>query len=405
MNMELLLAPESGFESALEQPTRHLPFSEPLTKFVAAFSERVLVNHKFRRYPDLVALAFWMRPAHLKQLRERFESETFGRIRIPRGLVFHLAPANVDTLFAYSLLLSLLLGNRNIVRLSRRDNPVQKEILSIFRELLQQREFAGLADHLLVVRYNHDEQITTALSDRCDCRVIWGGDQTVQQISALPLPPTSTEIKFANKWSMALISAEPLLQLDAATLEKLAQAFINDCYWYGQAACSSPRIVFWRGHSEKIGIAQERFWPVVEKLLPDFDHRLSAADFVSKLAVCCEIAASSNCTVSPAANNLLTRVQLSKLSSQYLEQHCSGGMFFEANISNLTEIRPLLQRQIQTLTCFGIDQQELLDLAYSVPEGIDRIVPIGQALDFNVIWDGYNLFEELTRSITVGHFN
>ena len=33
--------------------------------------------------------------------------------------------------------------------------------------------------------------------------------------------------------------------------------------------------------------------------------------------------------------------------------------------------------------------------------GPDRIVPIGKALKFDVIWDGINLFEVLTRESTL----
>ena len=33
--------------------------------------------------------------------------------------------------------------------------------------------------------------------------------------------------------------------------------------------------------------------------------------------------------------------------------------------------------------------------------GIDRIVPIGQALNINLIWDGYDLSKILTREIEI----
>ena len=32
--------------------------------------------------------------------------------------------------------------------------------------------------------------------------------------------------------------------------------------------------------------------------------------------------------------------------------------------------------------------------------GVDRIVPIGQALEMDITWDGYNLINSLTREIT-----
>ena len=34
-------------------------------------------------------------------------------------------------------------------------------------------------------------------------------------------------------------------------------------------------------------------------------------------------------------------------------------------------------------------------------EGIDRVVPIGQALDINLFWDGYDLNKILTRVIDI----
>ena len=33
--------------------------------------------------------------------------------------------------------------------------------------------------------------------------------------------------------------------------------------------------------------------------------------------------------------------------------------------------------------------------------GIDRIVPIGQALNINLVWDGYDLTTKLTREIEI----
>ena len=41
-------------------------------------------------------------------------------LRFPRGLVFHVPPANVDTIFVYSWALSALAGNSNVVRISSR---------------------------------------------------------------------------------------------------------------------------------------------------------------------------------------------------------------------------------------------------------------------------------------------
>jgi hypothetical protein len=33
---------------------------------------------------------------------------------------------------------------------------------------------------------------------------------------------------------------------------------------------------------------------------------------------------------------------------------------------------------------------------------VDRIVPVGQALQFQRFWDGYDLLQELTRHVYIG---
>ena len=52
-----------------------------------------------------------------------------------------------------------------------------------------------------------DNATTAQLSTLCDSRVIWGGDATVLEVGAQPLPPRATEIRFADRFSMALLDA------------------------------------------------------------------------------------------------------------------------------------------------------------------------------------------------------
>jgi hypothetical protein len=57
---------------------------------------------------------------------------------------------------------------------------------------------------------------------------------------------------------------------------------------------------------------------------------------------------------------------------------------------------------LQTIATFGIDRADwTAALAASVPQGIARIVPIGTALDFDVVWDGRDLLTEMTRLVSL----
>lgn len=55
-------------------------------------------------------------------------------------------------------------------------------------------------------------------------------------------------------------------------------------------------------------------------------------------------------------------------------------------------------KRCQTIAYVG-DKEMLFPLLQTGIKGVDRIVPIGKTMDFDLIWDGYNLFERLTRQI------
>jgi len=56
----------------------------------------------------------------------------------------------------------------------------------------------------------------------------------------------------------------------------------------------------------------------------------------------------------------------------------------------------------QTVTHFGFSRAELRELAQKAgARGVDRLVPIGEALAFDTTWDGYDLIGDFLRHVTV----
>ena len=97
--------------NTLEQLTSEentLPFNPEILKFIKHFSNSILSDKSLKIYPDIMSLAFW------------FRNVTYKHIHRPRGIVLHIAPSNVNTIFIYSLFLSMLCGNKNIVKLPRK---------------------------------------------------------------------------------------------------------------------------------------------------------------------------------------------------------------------------------------------------------------------------------------------
>ena len=77
----------------------------------------------------------------------------------PRGLVFHVPPANVDTIFVYSWALSALAGNPNVVRISSRSAGAADACSTTLNETLGDAAPGGRRDpadgHLRPRRRDH----------------------------------------------------------------------------------------------------------------------------------------------------------------------------------------------------------------------------------------------------------
>ena len=61
------------------------------------------------------------------------------------------------------------------------------------------------------------------------------------------------------------------------------------------------------------------------------------------------------------------------------------------------DLAPLCNdKRCQTIGYIG-DKNVVLPLIQSGVKGIDRVVPMGKTMDFDLIWDGYDLSSFLTR--------
>lgn len=377
-------------------------FSAPTMAFLAAFAERILRDPAIRTAPELMALAYWFRPAALQALRARFQQLGEQGLLRPRGVVFHLAPANVDSIFVYSWFLSLLCGNRNIVRLSRRENPQRDTLLQILAELLAHPDHAAIANANVVLAYERDDEISTALSTRCTLRVVWGGDATVNHMRRLPLPPLATELVFPNRASWALINAASVNQASAEALIQLASAFYNDTFWFAQQACSSPRALLWIGMPEQIQVAQSRFWPALKQAMVQRNAQDEPAQLAARLVAAHLAATEPGVMLEGALTDWPLRLAAKQFSGAMRNGHCGYGLIYEIQRNNLDESIDLFEADDQTVAYWGFERDALTRWALTLPDrAVDRIVPLGQALRFADRWDGHDLLLAFSRLVMI----
>ena len=260
-----------------------LPFEAVVLDFIEDLSRSLRRHPGTRAEPAVAALAYGIRPASISRLKTDWEVLTVlddQLIRVPRGVVFHIPPSNVDTLFVYSWLFSALMGNANIIRLSAGAITSTGVLLDVIASTLESHP--AIADRTAVVTYGHDEEVTRELS-KTNCRVVWGGDRTIETIRAVPLAPNATELAFADRFSMALLDATAVNGLDEQALLRLGQQFYNDAYWFDQLGCASPRLVIWLGDEAEVHLASLAFRSAVQLELDGRGHDTASSAVVSKL--------------------------------------------------------------------------------------------------------------------------
>ena len=383
----------------LAQFPRRDPFEADAVALVGTLSQRILRSPLAREVPELAALAHWFRPANLRSLATRFtEAERGTRVR-PRGVVFALAPANVEVLFIYCWLLSLLAGNATVVRVSRKPSPVRDSFVELIRELAREPAHAAVLRDSWIVTYEHDAALSKAFSAACHARLVWGGDATITAIRAIPLNPLAVEISFADRFSLAALDAATVLAQTDDALREVARRFVNDTLWSDQQACSSPRAVIWIGTPEEVARAKKRFWAAYQAASTGLaDNPSSVMARVTDLFALAAAGGIDGLAAPPAQRPALGTG--TSLLEAVREIHSGHGLFVEYVAAKAADVAGFVREKDQTLVAYGLPGEALQELIEMLPNrALDRIVAPGQATEFSTIWDGTDLFDVLTRKI------
>lgn len=376
------------------------PFAEPVQSFMGAVSKRLLSARLSAEFPQLTALGFWIRPTIVARLKERYENRARedGAVLVPRGLAFHLPPANVDVLFAYSWFLSLLAGNANLIRLPATLNPAAAALLDVVRDAAQE---VGSDQATLIVSYPHSTAANEIMSRHCDVRVVWGGDVKVLDLRAVPLPVRAIQMEFSDRFSFAAFKATEYRSLPELDRERLAERFFNDVFWFDQMGCASPRLVAWIGDRA-----------VSQALAADFHRRLVQAAqkkgyVVDPSTAIAKLAYADRLTLEQPVervcwlSNELTVITFEHLAD-FRDQIMGAGTLVQTFESGLESLQPFLRAKDQTLVQYGFSREEIEKFVVETRgRGIDRVVAVGRALDFHHLWDGFDLIATFTRVVTV----
>ena len=186
-------------------------FDKKIILFLNEISKEILKNKDCKQFPDLIAFGFWCRLSNINNILKKYN---FFKNRFGRGSILHIAPSNVPTTFAYSLVFGMLSGNFNIIRLPSK-KFFQTEILcKILKKLSQKKNCKKIFNKFVLVRYDNSDLISSELSKNADGRIIWGGDKTVNKFKSFNTKPRCVDIFFADRYSVSLIDSNKLNKLN-----------------------------------------------------------------------------------------------------------------------------------------------------------------------------------------------
>ncbi|UFI05706.1 acyl-CoA reductase [Roseibium aggregatum] len=377
------------------------PFEAEQIEVLHDLSRFLMTDRRLAGRAEWTALGYWLRRASLAKLKSDFmQRQPVGTIVAPRGLAVHLPPANVDTIFVYSWALSLLCGNVNLVRLPS-SRPEQIDI--VLGYLTNVLEEARLGAANLFVSYPADNNnINASIFGLADMRLIWGGDQKVRTLSTMEAKPSCHTLNFADRFSLSLNKVEAYLNLNDKEREELAKKAYNDVYVFDQLACSSSRLIVWLGstngnYKEAIADFSRRLSAHARRMNYNVAPHTNLAKFASANRSSLDFDVSGLALRSPE----LTVVELSTLGD-IRDEATGGGFLYSAHVAEAEELTNFLCRKDQTIAYSGFDENELFRLARTLSvHGVDRFVPVGSALDFDFIWDGFDLPGQMLRYVRI----
>ena len=375
------------------------PINDLAINFMDEFSKELKKLRITFNYPDLVYLVFWCRKQKITDLKKTLHP---NENRLGRGLIFHICPSNIPTNFIYSFFFSLLSGNSNIVKMPSQDSEQKKTILKVLNVLFKKKKYIDIKKSNAFIEYDYltDTKFTKEISSICDGRVVWGSDKTINEIRKFWFPERSIDLMFSDRYSLSVINLDKVIGLNKDRLRMLANKFYYDSYSMNQRGCNSPHFLFWTGKKNKD--IQDKFWSALNEIIENkYDFKeIQAVEKYTKLI-----------------ENILERNDINKIHTKknniYILDYKDknkvienirgvNGMFYQLHIKDLNQLSEYVSKKCQTMSYFGFQKNELKRFILNNNlKGIDRVVPIGEALDIDFTWDGFDLIKTLSRTVSI----
>jgi hypothetical protein len=378
-------------------PTR--PYELLAIDFLSELSRQLIKDSILRKHPDVMAFAYWSRKSNLNKIMLSQEGSVE---RIGRGLVFHIAPGNIPVNALFTLAFGILAGNSNIVRISNSASSYIERAFKIFENLSLQSKFIDIQLKNSIIKYNKGSLVSPILSQMANARMVWGGDTTIKYFKSLETSPRCVDVCFPDRYSLSILDACTVVALSESSFSRLVINFYNDTMLHDQGACSSPFLVLWQGDESVVSAAKERLWNALEQYKLQHEEHSIFKKIERFVHICRSAIKIPEARLNNGIAAEISRVDVPFRFEGLVSLKGSFGFFYEIIDNELLYFEKIVTERCQTVTYFGLDP---IDIEKRVRKlsllGVDRIVPVGAALDIGIIWDGIDIVRSLTRILEV----
>jgi hypothetical protein len=360
-----------------------------------------------RDVPGVTFLRLWLRRGTLEPILARELGHEFlnngwrddGRARVrafPVGVVGHWPAGNIEIQPILSMTCALLGGNSCVVRVP---SGLVEPTRLIMDALAHSDPEGTLLDRILLAHFGHSEiDLHEAMAQSVDGAMIWGGDDAVRQVRALPFPHWARVVVFGPRLSVAAMDAATWT--DNKERESWCRRIARDVWQFEQQACSSPQTLFLErdGASDPTEFAEElkRAFEEENRAHPRMEIEPSLTS-----AIC---GARSSWLLDDIAHHALFpqspdwTILLGKGAK--IPQPTQGRTLTVLVADDLVEVVSQFDGSVQTLGLAVKGAEREQRLAESAGRhGVDRVVRLGQMHVFGSPWDGMDLVRPMTRLV------
>jgi hypothetical protein len=357
--------------------------------------------------PGIVFLRMWLRRGTLEPIitRELGQSALEGGWTesgrgeckaFPVGVVGHWPAANVDIQPMLSMTCSLLGGNAALVRVPTALVDLTR---SLIEKLYESDPMEVLTRRICMLSFPHSRHdLQEAMAKAVDGAMVWGGEEAVSQIRALPFPHWARLAVFGPRISVAAMDAAAWTNLEER--DTWCKRIARDVWQFDQQACSSPQVLFLEKAAHQ---SIFEFLPVLQRAFEIENRAHPRFDIIGALT--------SSITQARAAwllNDPANRAVFPKSPDWTLlfgrgtdiPKPVQGRTLAVLEVDDLLDPIAKFDGNVQTLGLGIADSEKEKKIAsLAGRRGVDRIVKLGRMHVFVPPWDGMDLIRPMVRMV------